>query len=116
MADSRDSEHDEGAFRDPVEPMRYVDAGPHVGFSSPEEFEDRVRLEVHVHANRHTHDHISLSQEEYTPQEVAWLVGSSLEVVMHAIWNGDLKAERRGRDVICIRHEDVTDWLKRRSH
>jgi hypothetical protein len=43
------------------------------------------------------------------------LIGTSLEVVMHAIWSGDLTAERKGKDVVCIKHESVTDWLRRRG-
>jgi hypothetical protein len=45
---------------------------------------------------------------------VARLVGTSLDVVMHAIWQHDLKADRKGHNIICIKHEDVTDWLRRR--
>jgi excisionase family DNA binding protein len=92
-----------------------VDEGLHVGFITPDEFEDRAHLEVHRRQHPGDRAHVDLRQEEYTPQEVAWLLGTSLEVVMHAIWDRDLKADRKGRNVVCIKHEDVVDWLRRRG-
>jgi excisionase family DNA binding protein len=94
--------------------MSDVDEGLHVGFIGAEEFEERARLEMHRHERSHDRSHVDLTQEEYTPEEVARLIGTSLEVVMHAIWAGELKAQRKGQDVVCINHEDVTDWLRRR--
>jgi hypothetical protein len=95
--------------------LRDVDEGLHVGFIEADEFEERVRLETHRHERSHDRSHVDLTQEEFTPEEVARLIGTSLEVVMHSIWSGDLKAERKGQDVICITHESVTDWLRRRG-
>lgn len=92
-----------------------VDEGLHVGFIDAEEFEERVRLETHRYERSRDRSHVDLTQEEFTPEEVARLIGTSLEVVMHAIWSGDLKAERKGQDVTCIKHESVTDWLRRRG-
>jgi excisionase family DNA binding protein len=91
-----------------------VDLDPHVGFVDVEEFENQVILERHERHHVRDRAHVDLTQEEYTPEEVARLIGTSLEVVMHAIWGRDLKAERKGNKVICIKHEDVTDWLRRR--
>ena len=93
-----------------------IDEGLHVGFVEVEEFEERA-LETHKHGRRHSSSpqHIDLNQEEYTPDEVARLIGTSLEVVMHAIRVGDLQARRVGHDVVAIKHEDVTDWLRRRG-
>jgi excisionase family DNA binding protein len=54
-------------------------------------------------------------QEDYTPEEVARLVGTSLDVVMHAIYQGELKANRQGNQVICIEHKDVAHWLRMRG-
>ena len=73
--------------------------------------------EVEVHKWHHPHDraHVDLRQEEYTPDEVARMLGTSLEVVMHAIWNGELKARRRGHGVVCIPHERLTEWLVARG-
>jgi len=92
-----------------------IDEGLHVGFVDVEEFEERA-LETHKHGRRHSgSQHIDLDQEEYTPDEIARLIGTSLEVVMHAIRVGDLRARRVGHDVVAIKHEDVTDWLRRRG-
>ncbi|MEO5952659.1 MAG: hypothetical protein ABIQ44_09365 [Chloroflexia bacterium] len=84
----------------------------HIGI---EEFENQVVLERHDHNHRHDTGHVDLMQEEYTPEEVARLASTSLDVVMHAVWNGDLKADRQGHNVVCITHADVTDWLRRRA-
>ena len=92
-----------------------VDEGLHVGFIGADAFEERVRLEMHRYERSRDRSHVDLTQEEYTPDEVARLIGTSLEVVMHAIWAGDLKADRQGNDVVCIKHEAVTDWLRRRA-
>lgn len=91
------------------------DYEPHIGVRGIDEFEDQVVLERHNRARSDDPSHVDLSQEEYTPQEVARLIGTSLEVVMHAIWGGELNAQREGKDVVCITHGDVTDWLRRRE-
>ena len=95
--------------------MSDVDEGLHVGFIDADGFEERVRLEMHNYERSRDRSHVDLTQAEYTPEEVARLIGTSLEVVMHSIWSGDLKAERKGKDVVCIPHEAVTDWLRRRG-
>ncbi len=77
--------------------------------------ESAARLELHERHHSHDLAHVDLMQEEYTPEEVARLMGTSLEVVMHAIWGGDLKAERQGHNVVCIQHADLADWLRRRA-
>ncbi|MFL5735477.1 MAG: hypothetical protein ACJ78Q_20140 [Chloroflexia bacterium] len=98
-----------------VEPMQdMIEEPPHVAIH-PDEFEERAKIDLHQRGARLDRDrHIDLSQEEYTPDQVARLIGTSREVVLHAVWAGDLKAERAGHDVVCIKHEDVTDWLHRR--
>ncbi len=95
--------------------MQDIDEGPHVGFISAEEFTERAHVELHRRHRPHDPAHVDLLQEEYTPEEVARLIGIGRDVVMHAIWSGELKAERKGHDVICIKHEDVVDWLRRRG-
>jgi excisionase family DNA binding protein len=92
-----------------------VEPKPPVNLSI-EEFEKQAHIELHRRGRRHERDiHIDLSKEDYTPDEIASMLGTSLEVVMHAVWSGELKAERAGHDVVCIKHEDVTDWLRRRG-
>ena len=87
----------------------------HVGFSSVDEFEDRVHLDMHRRHQAHDAAHVDLTKEEYTPDEVARLVGTSKEAVIHAITQGELKATREGRDIVCIDHHSVVEWLRRRS-
>ena len=81
---------------------------------SPEKFEEKAHVELHKRGIGHEH-HVDLMAEEYTLDEVARLVGTSREVVLHAVISGELKAERAGRDVVCIKHEDVVTWLRRRG-
>jgi excisionase family DNA binding protein len=70
-----------------------------------------------THHRHHAHDpaHVDLTKDEYTPDEVARLIGTSKEAVIHAITRGELKADRQGRDVVCIQHHDVVEWLRRRN-
>jgi excisionase family DNA binding protein len=100
---------------DPIPVISETDLNAHVGFADAEEFENQGLLEHHDRSHRHDTAHVNLSQEEYTPEEVARMIGTSLDVVMHAIWHNELKADRKGHNVICIKHEDVTSWLKRRA-
>ena len=89
--------------------------GSHVGFGGIDESEDPLRLESHtrpVHGRPH---HIDLNQDEYTSEEVARLIGTTVEVVNRAVYEGELKANRQGRDIICIQRADLLDWLRRRG-
>ncbi len=80
---------------------------------SDEETDDPLRLLSHTRADPHQRAHVNLSQEEYTPEEAARMLGTSLEVIMHAARTGDLKAERAGSKVVCIKHADLVDWMNR---
>jgi excisionase family DNA binding protein len=106
---------DMGASDDVESEVDPTDVSPHVGFADVEEFEQRVILERHTRHDRHDPTHVDLMQEDYTPEEVARLVGTSLDVVMHAIYSGELKANRQGNKVICIDHKDVAHWLRERQ-
>jgi excisionase family DNA binding protein len=86
-----------------------------VGFGGDDDSEDRVHLETHHRHQARDAAHVDLSKEEYTPDEVARLIGTSKEAVIHAITQGELKADRKGRDVVCIQHHDVVEWLRRRN-
>jgi len=99
-----------------VRPLTDMDEGTHVGFIEADEAA-AVLTQLELHKRQHANDpaHVDLLQEEYTPEEAARLIGTSLDVVMHAIWYGDLKAERQGKAVVCISHADLTDWLRRRA-
>jgi hypothetical protein len=107
---------DETGALDDNPPLRDMEEGPHIGFIDADEAADSL-VRVELHERQHPHDpaHVDLRQEEYTPEEAARLMGSSLEVVMHAIWGGDLKAQRQGHNVVCIQHADLLDWLRRRA-
>lgn len=87
-----------------------------VGFGSvDDDLAERVHLETHHRQRAHDPAHVDLSKDEYTPDEVARLIGTSKEAVIHAITQGELKADRKGRDVVCIQHHDVVEWLRRRN-
>ena len=105
-----------GAFEED-QPPRDMTEGTHVGFVEADTDSVASVPGLEVHQRQHAHDraHVDLRQEEYSPEEAARLIGTSLEVVMHAIWAGDLKAERQGHNVVCIQHEDLTAWLRRRA-
>ena len=94
-----------------------MDEGTHVGFVEADASDPGEAALIELHRRQHAHDraHVDLRQEEYSPEEVSRLMGTSLDVVMHAIWGGDLKAQRQGHNVICIQHADLTDWLRRRA-
>jgi excisionase family DNA binding protein len=99
-----------------IEPMADI-VETHVPVDlGPEEFEQQAHIEMHQRGRRHGHDqHVDLSKEEYTPEEISRMLGTSLEVVMRAVWDGQLKAEKKGRDVVCIQHADVVEWLRSRG-
>ncbi len=88
----------------------------HIGFVDTDQDSGQgERLQVHDRHHVHDPGHVNLQQDEYTPEEVARLMGTSLEVVMHAIRAGELKAEREGQAVVCITHTNVVDWLRQRG-
>ena len=89
--------------------------GSHVGFGGIDESEDPLRLESHTRRVHGGHQHIDLDQDEYTSEEAARLSGTTVEVVNRAVYEGDLKANRQGRDIICIQRADLLDWLRRRG-
>src|SRR5438067_9608198 len=110
--EDQDGSKSAGTRKSDVDPMLdMIEEPPHVAVD-PQEFEERAKIEFHKRgARQERSQHIDLSKEEYTPDEVARIIGTTREVVLHAVWGGDLKAERAGHDVVCIKHEDVTDWL-----
>ena len=52
-----------------------------------------------------------LQQDHYTPEEVAELLGIGLDVVRHAAFTGELRAQLAGHDIISIHRDDVLTWL-----
>lgn len=89
--------------------------GSNVGFGGTDDTGQVGGLETHHRHHAHDPAHVDLTKDEYTPDEVARLVGTSKEAVIHAITQGELKADRKGRDVVCIQHHDVVEWLRRRN-
>ena len=71
-------------------------------------------LEVHYHHLPHNHVHIDLMQDEYLPEEVARMFGTSLETVLHSIRIGDLKAKRKGQHVVSIPRAALIHWYENR--
>jgi len=112
-----DERRDETGALEEGLPLKDMDEGTHIGFAENDADDDRTVTHIETHRRVSAHDpaHVDLRQEEYTPEEAARLAGISREVVMHAIWGGDLKAERQGNNVVCIQHADLTDWLRRRA-
>jgi excisionase family DNA binding protein len=112
MVDEQERDMHALDFSDEIGPD--VRQGSGIGFGSEDALES-AGLETHVRQHAHDRAHVDLTQDEYTPDEVARLVGTSKEAVIHAITQGELKADRRGRDVVCIQHHDVVEWLRRRN-
>lgn len=52
-----------------------------------------------------------LRQDRYTPEEVARLLGIGLDVIRHAAFSGELRAQIVGHDIISLKREDVLAWL-----
>ena len=96
-------------------PRKDIDEGARVGFGGIDEGEDPMRLGAQTRSRTYNRTHIDLNQDDYRPEEVARLLGTTVEVIMRAIYEGELKANRQGLDVICIEHADLADWLRRRG-
>jgi excisionase family DNA binding protein len=61
---------------------------------------------------RHTQESIYelLQHDEYTPEEVARLLGVGVDQVRHAVYTNRLPALVVGEDIVSIRREDVVAW------
>lgn len=53
-----------------------------------------------------------LQQDQYTPEEVADLLEIGLDVVRHAAFSGELRAQIAEHDIISIRRDDVLAWVR----
>ncbi len=56
-----------------------------------------------------------IHQDEYSPEELSHLLGVPVEVILHEVTMGDLRAKRAGHHTICIARQDVLDWMRRRG-
>ena len=56
-----------------------------------------------------------LQQERYAPEEVAELLGIGLNVVRHAAFTGELRAQIAEHDIISLSRDDVLAWLEARD-
>lgn len=56
-----------------------------------------------------------LHHERYTADEVARLLGLSVDIVRHAAFAGELPAEIVGHHIIRVRREDVVAWCEARD-
>ncbi len=63
--------------------------------------------------SRHTRHTLAelMTQDTYTPEDVAELLGIDVNVVRHAAFNGTLPAEIISHDIVTIRREDVLAWF-----
>jgi len=53
-----------------------------------------------------------LQQDHYTPEEVAEVLWIGIDVVRHAAFTGELRAQIIEHDIISIRRDDVLAWLE----
>lgn len=60
---------------------------------------------------RHTIEEL-LRQEKYTPDELADLLGMSVDRIHQAVFHHELRAEVVGHNVVCIRRDDALAWLR----
>jgi excisionase family DNA binding protein len=56
-----------------------------------------------------------LRQEVYTVAEAADLLMMNPEVIRHAIYGGELPADRVGKNLLLIHRSDLIEWLERRA-
>jgi excisionase family DNA binding protein len=56
-----------------------------------------------------------LEQDLYRADEVAKLLGISLDIVRHAAFTGELRAEIVGHHILRLRRDDVLVWLGTRA-
>lgn len=56
-----------------------------------------------------------LREDQYTVQEVANLLGMSVDMIRHAVQAGELQAVRFEHDIVGIRREDLLAWLNARG-
>ena len=53
-----------------------------------------------------------LQQDQYTPEEVAELLEIGLDVVRHAAFTRELRAQIIEHDIISLQRDDVLAWFK----
>ncbi|MDF3018540.1 MAG: hypothetical protein K0R44_3765 [Thermomicrobiales bacterium] len=53
-----------------------------------------------------------LRQDQYTSEEVAELLDIGLDVVRHAAFSGELRAQIAEHDIISIRRDDLLAWVR----
>jgi len=56
-----------------------------------------------------------IHQDTYTVQEVASLLGMSVDMIRHAVQSGDLQADRAGHEIVCIHRDALSAWLQARG-
>jgi len=55
-----------------------------------------------------------LHQEQFTPQEVAYVFGMDIDIILQAAHRHDLPAIFIGHDVATIKRSDLLKWMERR--
>lgn len=50
-------------------------------------------------------------KDEYTVDEIAYLLNRSPSVITSAIWNHQLRARFAGHDIVSITRHDLLGWL-----
>lgn len=54
-----------------------------------------------------------LKKDRYTVHEIAELFRLGEDVIRHAVFSGELQAERAGHDILYVERHDLVEWLKR---
>ncbi len=57
-----------------------------------------------------------LKKDRYTVHEIADLFRLGEDVVRHAVYSGELEAERAGHDILYIERHALVEWLKKLGH
>ena len=55
-----------------------------------------------------------LHHERYTAEEAAKLLGIGVDVVRHATFSGELRAQIVGHHIIYLQREDILFWMQER--
>ncbi len=53
-----------------------------------------------------------LKKDRYTVHEVAELFSLGEDVIRHAVFSGELQAERAGHDILYIERHHLIKWLR----
>ena len=56
-----------------------------------------------------------LIKDKYSVHEITELFRIGEDVVRHAVFNNELKAEKLGHDILFVKRENLLTWLKKQG-